>query len=87
MAHRSDADLIQTTHNTARFFVEHRAISWVLLIAVVGWGIFGYLNMPKRKDPDIPGAAGSRGMPMAGSERREVEQLVTRTIEAAIEQN
>ena len=41
-------------HNTARFFTENRHVSWVLLIAVVVWGIYGYLNIPQRKDPDIP---------------------------------
>ena len=35
MAHRTDEDLIQNEHNTARFFVENRQISWILLIATV----------------------------------------------------
>jgi multidrug efflux pump subunit AcrB len=42
------------THNTTRFFTENRTISWILLLAVILWGIYGYLHMPKRKDPDIP---------------------------------
>ena len=55
MAHgKSDADIIQTTHNTARYFVENRHIAWVLLIAVSLWGVYGYQSMPQRKDPDIP---------------------------------
>lgn len=87
MPHRSDADLIQTTHNTSRFFVEHRAVSWVLLVAVAGWGIFGYLSMPKRKDPDIPVRLALAVCPWPGVTAEKVEQLVTRTIEAAIEQN
>jgi multidrug efflux pump subunit AcrB len=87
MPHRTDADLIQTTHNTSRFFVEHRAVSWVLLVAVAGWGIFGYLSMPKRKDPDIPVRLALAVCPWPGVSAEKVEQLVTRTIEAAIEQN
>ncbi|MGA8792969.1 hypothetical protein, partial [Candidatus Binatus sp.] len=54
MAHRSDSEIIATTHNVARFFVENRAISWVLLVGVMAWGVFGYVRMPKRKDPNIP---------------------------------
>ena len=54
MARRTDNEIIATTHNLARFFVENQAISWVLLIGVIAWGIFGYTRMPKRKDPDIP---------------------------------
>ncbi|HEX8618245.1 MAG TPA: hypothetical protein VF911_11720, partial [Thermoanaerobaculia bacterium] len=45
---------IEKTHNTARVFTEQRHISWVLLVAVVLWGVYGYLNMPKRKDPEVP---------------------------------
>ena len=42
MAHISDADLIQHTHNTSRFFVEHRQIAWAALAAVVLWGVYGF---------------------------------------------
>jgi len=54
MAHKTDAEMIQHTRNTARFFVENRQIAWVLLITTVTWGWFGYHSMPQRKDPDIP---------------------------------
>ena len=54
MAHRPDNEIIATTHNTARFFTENRQISWVALLLVIAWGIYGYEKMPKRKDPDIP---------------------------------
>ena len=54
MAHKSDAELIEKGRNTARFFVEHRQIAWILLIGTVLWGWYGYNSMPQRKDPDIP---------------------------------
>jgi hypothetical protein len=54
MAHKSDAEIVASTHNTARFFTENRQIAWVALLLVVGWGMFAYEKMPKRKDPDIP---------------------------------
>ena len=37
--HRKDEDLIARTHNTARFFVENKHISWVLLVATLVWGV------------------------------------------------
>jgi len=87
MPHSGDDELIKSTHNTARFFVENRAISWILLIAVAGWGIFGYFNMPKRKDPDIPVRLAFAVCPWPGVSAARVEQMVTRTMEAAIERN
>ena len=55
MSHgRSDDELIRETHNTARFFTENRQIAWVLLVGTMLWGIYGYINMPKRKDPVFP---------------------------------
>ena len=55
MAHgHSDQHAIEHTHNTARFFTEWRHISWVLLIATLFWGVYGYSRMPQRKDPDVP---------------------------------
>src|SRR6185437_4501249 len=87
MAHKSDKETIQTTHNTARFFVENRQIAWVLLIGTLAAGIFGYLNMPKRKDPDIPVRVAVVVTPWLGATAEQVEQLVTRKIEAKVAQN
>ena len=47
--HKSDDEIINKTHNTARYSVETRHVTWVLLIATCVWGIFGYLKMPQRK--------------------------------------
>lgn len=87
MAHRSDADLIQNEHNTARFFVENRQISWILLIFTVAAGIYGYAQMPKRKDPNIPVRVASIVTQWPGANAVQVEQLVTRPIEATVAQN
>jgi multidrug efflux pump subunit AcrB len=54
MAHgRSDAEAIRDARNVPRFFVERRPIAWIALVAVVLWGLYGYFETPKRKDPDI----------------------------------
>ncbi len=81
MAHRPDAEIIATTHNTARFFTENRQISWVALLLVIAWGIYGYGKMPKRKDPDIPVKEAQVICAWPGVSADRVEQLVTRRIE------
>src|SRR5690348_9960500 len=87
MVHRSDAELIQNLHNTARFFVEHRQIAWAALAAVALWGTYGYLTMPQRKDPEIPVRVAVAGCQWPGATAQQVEQLVTKPIEQAIAQN
>ena len=87
MAHRSDSDYIQHEHNTARFFVENRQISWILLLATVALGVYGYTQMPKRKDPSIPVRVASVITQWPGATAQQVEQLVTRPIESTIAEN
>ncbi len=85
--HKSDAEIIATTHNTARFFTEHRQVALILLIATFVWGWYGYHNMPKRKDPDIPVRVASAQCQWPGATAEQIEQLVTRPIEQAVAQN
>src|SRR5215472_5940530 len=87
MAHKSDAEIIEKGHNTARFFVEHRQIAWMLLIATAIWGWYGYVSMPQRKDPDIPLRVAVAITPWPGVQAQQVEQLVTRPIEEKIAEN
>jgi multidrug efflux pump subunit AcrB len=87
MAHKSDEELIRTTHNTSRFFVEQPQIAWVLLVAVLVWGIYGYIHMPKRKDPDIPVRQAMVIVPWPGVSAERVEQLVTKRVEQRVAQN
>ena len=85
--HKSDAEIIATTHNTARFFTEHRQVAMILLIATFLWGWYGYQHMPKRKDPDIPVRVAAAQCQWPGATAEQVEQLVTRPIEQAAAQN
>ncbi len=87
MPHRSDADYIQHERDTARFFVENRQISWILLLATVALGVYGYTKMPQRKDPDIPVRVASVITQWPGANAQQVEQLVTRPIESSVAQN
>ncbi|MCC7535833.1 MAG: efflux RND transporter permease subunit [Deltaproteobacteria bacterium] len=84
-AHRkTDQEWVRETKNTARFFTEQRHIAWVLLVGTLLFGAYGYLTMPKRKDPDVPvrGAAVIASWP--GARAEDVEELVTRRIEAKL---
>ncbi|MFN7927483.1 MAG: efflux RND transporter permease subunit [Blastocatellia bacterium] len=85
--HKSDSDIINKTHNTARFFVETRHIAWVLLVATCGWGAFGYLKMPQRKDPEVQVRTAVALTPWRGASAEKVEQLVTKKIEEKIAAN
>lgn len=78
MSHKSEAEFIANTHNTARFFVEHRQVSLVMLIAVCVWGWYGYQHMPKRKDPSIPVrvAVASTAWPGATGDKERVNRLL-----------
>jgi multidrug efflux pump subunit AcrB len=73
--------------NTAHFFVEARQIAWVLLAVTVLWGVYSYLAMPKRKDPEIQirRAVAICAWPGVSAER--IEQQVTRKIEEKLGQN
>src|SRR5262245_4689061 len=85
--HKTDQQLVENTHNTARFFTESRQIAWVLLVATMLWGVYGYMTMPQRRDPDIPIRAAAVLIPWGGQNAEKIEQLVTRRVEEKITQN
>lgn len=87
MSHKSEAEYIANTHNTARFFTEHRQVGFVLLFAVAVWGWYGYMHMPKRKDPVIPVRVAVASTSWPGATAQEVEQLVSRPVEQTMAQN
>ena len=87
MAHKTEAEVVQHTHNTARFFTEHRQVALILLFGTILWGWYSYHKMPKRKDPSIPVRVAVATTPWPGATAEEVEQLVTRPIEQTMAQN
>ena len=87
MSHKPEAEYIANTHNTARFFTEHRQVASILLIAVALWGWYGYRHMPKRKDPQIPVRVAVASTQWPGASAEEVEQLVSRPVEQTMAQN
>src|SRR5262244_4321557 len=87
MPHKSDTEIIQHTHNTARFFVEHRQVALVLLLGTFLWGWYGYNKMSKRKDPVIPVRIAVASCKWPGATAEQIEQLITRPIEQTMAQN
>ncbi|HSL52976.1 MAG TPA: efflux RND transporter permease subunit, partial [Pyrinomonadaceae bacterium] len=88
MSHgKSDQELINGKHNTARFFVETRQVAWVLLILTCLWGVYGYISMPQRKDPEVQVRTAVALVPWPGSSAEKVEQLVTRKVEEQMAAN
>lgn len=88
MSHgKSDQELIKNKHNTARFFVETRQVAWVLLILTCLWGVYGYISMPQRKDPEVQVRTAVALVPWPGSSAEKVEQLVTKKVEEQMAAN
>jgi multidrug efflux pump subunit AcrB len=87
MAHITDQDMIKKTHNTARFFTEYPHISWSILVFTVLWGIFSYLTMPKRKDPEIPVRVAAAILTWPGAKAENVEERFTRIVERKLAEN
>ena len=87
MPFKTDEEHIRSTHNTSRFFVEHRSIAWAALVAVIAWGVYGFRHMPQRKDPEIAVRVAVAVCLYPGASAQQVEQLVTRPIEDTIAQN
>ena len=88
MSHaKSDQEIINKKHNTARFFVEKRQVSWVLLIGTCLWGIYGYFSMPQRKDPEVQVRTAVALVPWPGANAEKIEQLVTKKVEQQMAAN
>ncbi|MDX2181167.1 MAG: efflux RND transporter permease subunit [Bryobacteraceae bacterium] len=84
MAHISDQQLIARSRSSARYVINHPQVAFVGLAAVVAWGVFGYLKMPQRKDPDIQVRQSMIVTPWPGVEAARVEQLITKKIERQV---
>ncbi|MGO4514592.1 efflux RND transporter permease subunit [Terriglobus sp. 2YAB30_2] len=87
MTHEHNEQSTEKKQNLARFFIEQRHVAWVSLAVAIVWGIYGLLNMPQRKDPDIPVRQAMVIVPWQGTSSEQVEQLVTRKIEQALASN
>ncbi len=65
----------------ARYFVEHREVGWLALVAVLVWGVVAYIQLPQQEDPKIPDRRAVLVTRFAGASPDKVEELVTRKLE------
>ncbi len=84
MAHVTDRELITRNRSSARYVIDHPQVAFVGLAAVLAWGVFAYLKMPQRKDPDIAVRQCMIVTPWPGAEAARVEQLITKKIESQV---
>ncbi len=72
---------------TSQFFVYQRPIAWTALVATLLWGVYAYLSMPQRHDPEHPGRNGRDRDGLSRRRAEKVEQEVTRKIEKKVSEN
>ncbi len=82
-----DRELVEKEHNTARYFTTARQVAWVALAFTILWGVYGYFQMPKAKDPTIEVRIAVASCAWPGAAAEKVEQLVTRTMEQKLAEN
>ncbi len=78
---------VERPHNIPRFFVEHHAIAWLLIVLVVACGIFAYIVTPKLKDPKTSAREAMVIVEWPGASATDVEALLTKRIEGVVAQN
>lgn len=65
----------------AQFFVEHREVGWMAMVAVLLWGAFSFRSLPQQEDPAIPERRAMLVTRFPGANPDRVEELVTQKIE------
>ena len=68
----------------AQFFVEHREVSWLALIAVLVWGGLAYTKLGQQEDPTIPQRTAMLVTQFPGATASKVEELVSKPLERKI---
>jgi multidrug efflux pump subunit AcrB len=68
----------------AQFFVEHREVSWMALVAVLVWGAIVYGKLGQQEDPTIPHRIAMLVTAFPGATASKVEELVSKPIERKI---
>ncbi|MFZ2958531.1 MAG: efflux RND transporter permease subunit [Candidatus Ozemobacteraceae bacterium] len=71
----------------SRYFVYNRQVAFILFFGAILWGVGAFLNLPQRKDPEIPVRVAAAVIPWPGVEAEKIEQMVTRQVEAKVFEN
>ncbi|HLP09321.1 MAG TPA: efflux RND transporter permease subunit [Opitutaceae bacterium] len=65
----------------AQYFVEHRGVAWLFMIAVLIWGWASFRQLPQQEDPKIPLRKAVVVTVFPGATADKVENLVTKPLE------
>src|SRR5512141_2337774 len=68
----------------AQFFVEHREVSWLMLIGTLVWGALVYGRLGQQEDPAIPHRTAMLVTAFPGATAAKVEELLTKPIERKV---
>ena len=68
----------------AQYFVEHRSVSWLAMIAVLVWGWISFHQLPQQEDPTFPTHDALIVTIFPGASALQVEQLVAKPLEQKI---
>lgn len=70
----------------AQYFVEHREVGWLALVAVLIWGWVSYQSLPQQEDPKIPERSALLVTDFPGASSQKIEELVTKKLEEKIDE-
>ena len=65
----------------AKFFIENKALSWLVMVAIIALGGFGFFAMPQQYNPEVTLPAFSVQTEFSGATAQEVQQFITDEIE------
>ncbi len=65
----------------SKFFLENKALSWLVIIFIIIIGAFGFLKMPQQYNPEVTLPAFTVQTEFAGATAQEVQEFVTNEIE------
>ena len=82
MAHPSSSEI--KSGGLAQFFVQHREVSWMLLIGVLVWGAAAYFRLGQQEDPTIPHRTAMLVAAFPGATASKVEELVAKPLERKV---
>lgn len=73
-----------TRGGITQFFVEHRVLGWLAVVAVLVWGWFAFQSLPQQEDPTFPTHDAVLVSICPGKNAKQVEEEVTRELESQI---
>lgn len=81
---RPPRHVLPASGGVAQYFVEHRGVGWLAMLAVLVWGWMSYKQLPQQEDPTFPTHDALIVTVFPGASALQMEQLVTKPLEEKI---